>query len=163
MAARTQLRHNRPMTAVRITSAPLRLTLDEARTLRAACAGGVFFSAERLAPIVAKLDVLLVALDEELATLPPPPPSPRMPREIEDPYCQPWVVALRKAPHASVCIDDECELSGSYAHVGPCEPCGCPLLHAVDECPLLRLDVCLGCKGRGVLVCRACAGIGVHR
>jgi hypothetical protein len=50
-------------------------------------------------------------------------------------FVEPWVVALRKAPGASVCVDEECELSGYHAHVGPCEPCGCSLEHAVEECP----------------------------
>jgi hypothetical protein len=52
-----------------------------------------------------------------------------------DPYCLPWVVALRQAPGAATCADPDCYLSGSYSHVGPCEPCACAMLHAIEECP----------------------------
>ena len=75
-------------------------------------------------------------------------------------HCQPWVVALRTAPGASLCADDECGLSGGYAHVGPCEPCACPQCHAVEECPDTRLDICPLCVGHGYLACRACKGDG---
>lgn len=54
------------------------------------------------------------------------------------PYCQPEMVAAREAPAALVCVDEECDLSGGFAHVGPCEPCGCELRHAVEECPDAR-------------------------
>lgn len=47
---------------------------------------------------------------------------------------RPGVVALRE--RSGVCIDDDCDLSGGYAHAGPCEPCGCKWNHAVAECPL---------------------------
>ena len=50
-------------------------------------------------------------------------------------YCTPEMVRMRHAPGVGVCIDEECALSGGYAHVGPCEPCSCGLEHAVDECP----------------------------
>lgn len=162
MAPRTHLHHNDAMNeAARIPSAPLRLSLDEARALRdaafrapTAAHGSPFLSA------MEKLDRLIVGLDERAKTLPPP-ISIALPRDIEDPYCQPWMVALRRAPGASVCIDEECGLSGSRAHVGDCEPCGCPMQHAIAECPLLRKDVCGSCKGRGVTVCRPCCGAGV--
>lgn len=56
-------------------------------------------------------------------------------------YAGPHVVALRDAVGASVCIDDDCGLSGSRAHVGPCEPCGCPKHeHAAAECAAIRAD-----------------------
>ncbi len=51
-----------------------------------------------------------------------------------DPHCRPDVVKLRTAPNASTCGDIECTLSGGFSHVGPCEPCGCPLRHAIAEC-----------------------------
>jgi hypothetical protein len=51
-----------------------------------------------------------------------------------DPYCRPDIVALRHAARDH-CIDEDCTLSGGYAHMGPCEPCGCSLRHAVAECP----------------------------
>lgn len=51
-----------------------------------------------------------------------------------DPHCTLRVVGMRNAKGAVVCIDDECDLSGGFAHVGPCEPCGCPLRHAIAEC-----------------------------
>jgi hypothetical protein len=53
----------------------------------------------------------------------------------QDPYSTPEMEALREAPGASVCVDEDCTLSGGYAHVGPCESCGCPLEHAIEECP----------------------------
>lgn len=52
-----------------------------------------------------------------------------------DPYMDPRLVALRHKRGVLVCIDEECELSGGAAHAGPCEPCACPLEHAVEECP----------------------------
>ncbi len=54
-------------------------------------------------------------------------------------HSRPEVVFRRQAPGASCCIDPECELSGGFAHIGPCEPCepcSCPMLHASWECPL---------------------------
>lgn len=54
---------------------------------------------------------------------------------INDPYCTPEMVRLRTQRCASVCIDEECNLSGGYAHVGPCEPCTCGMEHAIAECP----------------------------
>jgi hypothetical protein len=59
-------------------------------------------------------------------------------KRVSDPYCTPDVIALRSQPLVSVCIDDDCDLSGGYAHVGPCEPCACPLKHAIEECPHYR-------------------------
>lgn len=44
-------------------------------------------------------------------------------------------VAARTAPGAVVCCDPDCDLSGGYAHVGLCEPCGCGKEHALAECP----------------------------
>lgn len=56
---------------------------------------------------------------------------------MNDPdYCAPWQVALRKAPGASVCTDEACELSGGFAHVGVCESCDCGKRHAISECPV---------------------------
>ncbi len=52
-----------------------------------------------------------------------------------DPYADPRFVDLRHERGASLCADPECNLSGGHAHVGPCEPCRCPMEHAVDECP----------------------------
>jgi hypothetical protein len=51
-----------------------------------------------------------------------------------DPHMRPDIVALREAS-GTVCIDEDCNLSGGHAHAGPCEPCGCPLRHAIVECP----------------------------
>lgn len=87
--------------------------------------------------------------------------TPRKPKRDIDHHCQPWVVARRKAPSASVCVDYECTLSGGFAHVGPCEPCACPMLHAVEECPANRTDVCVACKGAGYLPCFDCKGVGL--
>lgn len=50
-------------------------------------------------------------------------------------HARPEVVFRRQAPGASCCIDPDCDLSGGYAHVGPCEPCPCPMHHAAWECP----------------------------
>ena len=50
-------------------------------------------------------------------------------------YFAPWQVALRQAPGASLCVDDDCDLSGGAAHVGDCTPCTCGLEHAAAECP----------------------------
>lgn len=50
-------------------------------------------------------------------------------------YLDPDVVARRNAPDATVCVDPQCDLSGGYAHIGPCEPCECGMRHAVAECP----------------------------
>jgi hypothetical protein len=50
-------------------------------------------------------------------------------------YATPAMVALRNAPGAALCSDPDCELSGGWAHVGPCEPCSCGAEHAVAECP----------------------------
>jgi hypothetical protein len=49
-------------------------------------------------------------------------------------YCQPFMVHMRNKA-GSVCIDPECNLSGRYAHAGPCEDCGCGDEHAIWECP----------------------------
>ncbi len=49
-------------------------------------------------------------------------------------HCTPRQVYLRNRPGVSVCIDLDCDLSGGYAHVGPCEPCGCGQRHAIEEC-----------------------------
>jgi hypothetical protein len=40
----------------------------------------------------------------------------------DDDYNTPRQIYLRTRPHVSVCIDLDCDLSGGYAHVGPCEP-----------------------------------------
>lgn len=48
---------------------------------------------------------------------------------------RPEVRLRREALGAAICTDPECDLSGGNAHVGACEPCGCELRHAVDECP----------------------------
>jgi hypothetical protein len=54
---------------------------------------------------------------------------------IDDPYCTVEMEMMRTTPGASVCTDEECSLSGGYAHIGPCEPCKCGMEHAIDECP----------------------------
>jgi hypothetical protein len=58
-------------------------------------------------------------------------------------YCQPWQIAQRDRGArftvdgvVGLCVDPDCDLSGDYAHAGPCEPCGCPARHAVSECPV---------------------------
>lgn len=53
-------------------------------------------------------------------------------------WCPDWVVEMRLAPGASVCVDEACELSGGFAHVGECEPCSCGYEHAIAECPASR-------------------------
>ena len=53
-------------------------------------------------------------------------------------YCAPWQVALRDAPGEGLCSDEDCDLSGGYAHVGECMPCDCGKRHAIDECPVGR-------------------------
>ncbi len=58
-------------------------------------------------------------------------------------YCAPYAVERREAAVnlalvagvVGVCVDEECDLSGGYAHAGPCEACDCPLRHARAECP----------------------------
>lgn len=60
--------------------APLRLTLAEAKALRA-CYMGEHIPADELGSASRKLDALIVALDERLTTLPPPPTEP-IAREI---------------------------------------------------------------------------------
>lgn len=55
---------------------------------------------------------------------------------VDEHHSRPEVVFRRQAPGASCCIDPDCDLSGGYAHVGPCEPCSCPMNHAAWECPL---------------------------
>ncbi len=50
-------------------------------------------------------------------------------------YANERQVAMRRAPGAAVCQDEECDLSGGYAHVGWCEPCECGKRHAIAECP----------------------------
>lgn len=50
-------------------------------------------------------------------------------------FATPAQVALRTAEGASVCCDPDCDLSGGYAHAGPCEPCSCGKEHAIVECP----------------------------
>ena len=82
-------------------------------------------------------------------------------RRTLNPYCEPWVVAMRRSPRAAVCTDETCGLSGGFAHVGDCEPCGCPLRHAVDECPLHRKDACGTCGGTGYVRCVPCSGKGI--
>ena len=77
-----------------------------------------------------------------------------------DAYDVPWMVTLRTAPGAALCCDEECELSGFRAHVGPCEPCECPLRHAIEECPANRTDACRACSGQGYHTCLDCKGIG---
>ncbi len=49
-------------------------------------------------------------------------------------YCQPFMLHLRFQAN-SLCCDNECWLSGGYAHAGPCEDCGCGDEHAIAECP----------------------------
>ena len=51
-----------------------------------------------------------------------------------NPYCLPAMVKLRDEA-SSVCNDPDCDLSGGYAHAGPCERCACPMEHAIAECP----------------------------
>ena len=82
-------------------------------------------------------------------------------KRVLNPYCEPWVVAMRRAPHVAVCVDETCALSGGFAHVGDCEPCGCPLRHAADECPHLRKDACGTCGGTGYVRCVPCSGKGI--
>ena len=43
------------------------------------------------------------------------------------------MVAAREAAE-SLCCDPECRLSGGFAHVGDCTPCGCGKRHAAEEC-----------------------------
>jgi hypothetical protein len=85
--------------------------------------------------------------------------------EVLDPsgehHSRPEVVFRRQAPGASCCIDPDCDLSGGYAHVGPCEPCSCPMHHASWECPLrpgcyeLTYRLFYGVSGTKVHVVRA--------
>ena len=62
------------------------------------------------------------------------PPSP-----YGDPvdYATPEMVAARDAAMVTdaVCADTECRLSGGFADVGDCTPCGCGKRHAAEECP----------------------------
>lgn len=51
-------------------------------------------------------------------------------------YATPEMVTRRNSMQESVCVDPECDLSGGYAHVGPCEPCDCGKRHAIGECPV---------------------------
>lgn len=83
-----------------------------------------------------------------------------MSKTPHDNYDLPWMVALREQTGASLCADVGCTLSGSRAHVGPCEPCACPLVHAIEECPDNRADLCAPCRGRGYLTCPTCCGGG---
>jgi hypothetical protein len=48
-------------------------------------------------------------------------------------YCTVEMMARRATE--SVCIDEDCQLSGGYAHIGPCESCSCGAEHAIEECP----------------------------
>ncbi len=57
------------------------------------------------------------------------------PPTIDSSYNAPWQQALRQAPNACVCTDTACELSGGFAHIGPCEACSCGKRHAIEECP----------------------------
>lgn len=56
----------------------------------------------------------------------------------ESDYNLDWQVSARQ--YGSVCLDLECNLSGGMAHIGPCDPCGCPKRHAIAECPKLRTE-----------------------
>lgn len=49
-------------------------------------------------------------------------------------YTEPWQIELRE--RSACCVDEECDLSGGFAHAGECEPCSCPARHAQRECPL---------------------------
>jgi hypothetical protein len=60
-------------------------------------------------------------------------------------YTTPEMMAARKAPYASCCVDDDCDLSGGWAHVGPCDPCTCGEEHAIAECPYHDDDPMLLC------------------
>ena len=60
-------------------------------------------------------------------------------------YATPLMARLRSLPGASVCVDEDCELSGGFAHIGPCEPCGCGHEHAIEECPVGQY-VCYICE-----------------
>jgi hypothetical protein len=60
------------------------------------------------------------------------PPSPYGPPAD---YATPAMVTARQALGAPVCCDPDCHLSGGYAHVGDCTPCGCEKRHAAAECP----------------------------
>ena len=61
----------------------------------------------------------------------------RPPNPYGDPtdYATPEMVAAREHSDAEVCADPECRLSGGFAHVGDCTPCGCGKRHAAEECP----------------------------
>jgi len=55
-----------------------------------------------------------------------------------DPHLTDEILKLRmKATNEGepLCRDLDCKLAGGWAHVGPCEPCGCGLGHAIAECP----------------------------
>lgn len=56
-----------------------------------------------------------------------------------DPFARDYAnvrqTAMRSRIGASLCNDNDCDLSGGYAHVGPCTPCRCGKRHAVAECP----------------------------
>jgi hypothetical protein len=52
----------------------------------------------------------------------------------EELYAMPAMLEARRR-RVLLCLDPCCDLSGGYAHVGPCEPCGCGAEHAVAECP----------------------------
>lgn len=59
-----------------------------------------------------------------------------MPKKRPEHHGRPSVVAFREMS-GNLCVDEDCDLSGGYAHAGGCEPCGCPDNHAIEECPLL--------------------------
>lgn len=56
-----------------------------------------------------------------------------------DAYATPRLAELRNAPGAAVCVDEDCNLSGGYAHIGPCEACQCGSDYAVAECGCMAL------------------------
>lgn len=49
-------------------------------------------------------------------------------------YCTPEMVKMREEAF-SLCADNDCDLSGGYAHAGDCEVCSCGKRHALLECP----------------------------
>ena len=53
---------------------------------------------------------------------------------MSDEYCTAEIVKIREEA-SSYCIDEDCDLSGGYAHAGPCEACECGRRHAIAECP----------------------------
>jgi hypothetical protein len=73
--------------------------------------------------------------------------------QFERDYYSDEQVRMRHEPGAACCIDEDCDLSGGAAHVGPCEPCSCGKEHAIAECPGVRVYIAGGSSER-LTVCR---------